>query len=576
MPENGHATSRSRSRASDAAALSASLPLSGTSDFVYLRTREQAYVDKTAYIERMLTEPLKYVFLARPRRFGKSLLLSTLRCLYARAHDDLFQGLDIQTSGFLESVPRCPVLALDMSDVAANSVENVNADLRSVVEDQCLALDLEPPPDRCTPWSALNHAIQRAHLQYERPVAVLVDEYDAPITDMLGYEPPLAHQDKTQILYSLRRFYRVLKRQDSCLEFVFVTGISRVEGAGLFSSLNNLIDISLAHDYGALCGFTEEEIQRDFRAHIACAAATYGSSPDDLCSDLRYHYNGYRFTPGSEPIYNPVSYLSVLKQLLHPVRAQEIRATGFPRAWVDTGMPYFLFQHMKAHQYDARAIEKDPQRIQARFDLAHPDLTSLMFQTGFLTYARNERGETILDYPNPEVEYAFKEGLLLTYLGQTAPSNKMNRLWREMEDALIQGAFKRACGCFNRMLDGVTFHMLGHESRYQGFFYMVCSLMPALVRVAAEVSTLRGRSDVVIETADAFVAFELKRNRSAQAAIQQIEERNYGAKYAEQGKPVYGVGLNFREPKGRKPSDAWDSAAQHWQMEQIVIDTPSA
>ncbi len=558
------------------ATLSASLPTSGSSDFSVIRARGQVYVDKTAYIERMLAEPLDYAFLARPRRFGKSLLVSTLQHMYARANDDLFHGLAIQQSGFLARVPSCPVLALDMSSVAANNVENLNADLRAVLRNQCLVLGIAPPPPEDTPWNGLNHVIQTLSLQSQRKVVVLVDEYDAPITDMLEAGLVASHADQTQIMFILRYFYRVLKSQTSCIEFVFVTGVSRVEGAGLFSSFNNLVDISLDPHYGALCGFTEAETQAYFGAHIACAAETCASGSEDLCADLRDYYNGYQFAERSAAVYNPVAYLGVLKQLMHPTMAHRIRARGFPRSWVNTGMPHFLFQYMKAHRYDQRDIEKDPQRIEDKFGLSNPDLTSLMFQAGFLTYATDSMGETMLEFPNREVKEAFDEGLLLTYLNQTARSTKMNRLWSEMENALGARDFKQVCACFNRLLDGVTFDMLRHEGDYQKFLFLVFSLMPSVVRVEAEVHTRHGKTDVVVETSETFVVIELKRNRSAQAALKQIAVRDYGAKYAGHGKAVYGIGLNFNEPKGRQGHDAWDRTAQNWEMAQIEIYDPAA
>lgn len=557
------------------AALTASLA-TDTSDFAAIRRSGQVYVDKTAYIERMLAAHMRFVFLARPRRFGKSLLVSTLQCLYSPAREDLFQGLSICASGALARIPRCPVLALDMSDVAADNAEDFRTDLRDVVLDQCFALGIDPPPGDRTPWSALNYVIQRLHEAHRQKVVVLIDEYDAPLTDLLGVEPPMERQAQERIMSPLRHFYRILKRQASRIQFAFVTGISRVEGAGLFSSLNNLEDISMDPGYAAICGFTEAETELFLAPHVQRAADTQGVSGIALRAELRKRYDGYCFTARGTAVYNPISYLRAVKQLMQPEFADAVAGGGFPRPWIDTGIPYFLFRYMRAHGFTQRDIKPNAvPAVQRKFDLHKPGLMPLLFQTGFLTLTRDRRGDVALDYPNLEVKTAFQEGLFLTYLDKTFDDlNDLEALFQGMQTALLDGDYEGACACFDGMLDNVPFDLLADESHYQALLHMACLSLPACVRVESEVHTRTGKLDTVVEMPDAFIVFELKLNQSASQAVQQIKDRDYGAKYAGQGKAVHGVGVNFTAPKNAAPAARRSAGRERWVMDAFVIHSP--
>lgn len=556
-------------------ALTASLA-TDTSDFAAIRRNGQVYVDKTAYIERMLAAKMRFVFLARPRRFGKSLLVSALQCLYSRAQDDLFQGLSIGASGTLARIPRCPVLTLDMSDVAADNAADLRTDLRDAVLDQCFALGIDPPPGDRTPWSALNYVIQRLHEAHRQKVVVLIDEYDAPLTDMLGLDPPMARQAQERILSPLRHFYRVLKRQTPLIQFAFVTGISRVEGAGLFSSLNNLEDISMDPGYAAICGFTEAETEFFLAPHVQRAADTQGVSRSAMRSELRKHYDGYCFTECGEAVYNPISYLRAVKQLMQPEFADAVASRGFPRPWIDTGIPYFLFRYMRTNGFTQRDIKKNAvPSVWRKFDLHQPGLMPLLFQTGFLTFARDRRGDIVLDYPNLEVKAAFQEGLFLAYLDKTFDDlEDLKALFQGMQKALLDGAYEEACACFDGMLDNAPFDLLADESHYQALLHMACLSLPACVRVESEVHTRTGQLDTVVEMPDAFVVFELKLNQSASQAVQQIKDRDYGAKYAGQGKAVHGVGVNFEAPQNAEPAARRSAGGARWTMDAFVIHNP--
>lgn len=536
-----------------------------TAHFAAIRRRGQVYVDKTAYIQRMLEEDTRYAFLARPRRFGKTLLLSTLQHLFERASDDLFQGLDIERSGFLARVPRMPALQLDMSGTGSFDPEiDLHRSLRRVVGAALRPHGLPAPAPDALSWEALEDAIWALQARNGgEGVAVLVDEYDAPLTDMWSDGPPPSNERQERLLEHLRIFYRVLKKMDACLAFVFLTGIIQIPGAGLFSALNNLRNLSAEAAYSAACGFTEAEIDRFLPRHVEQAARHYGCSPRAMRKTLQTYYNGYRFAWTSEPVYNPISYLTALAQLSRRENAREIRATAFPRPWVDTGRPQFLFRLMQAKGLTLHDLDYGAADARADFDLHQPALNALMYQTGFLTL-KTARGKPLLDWPNLEVEAALQESLFFAYLGKPMGKESRERaLMLSMADALRQGDCGQAIADFDRILDRVPYALLQTESHFQRALHTVCSLIRSVLRVDSEVLTRRGRADTVVETREVIYVFELKLDKSREAAIRQLQRRGYQDKYAAEGKRVVGVGLNFIQRPNE--DELWEASPRNYE-----------
>ena len=534
-----------------------------TADFGILRRNGQVYVDKTAYIQRMLEARMRYVFLARPRRFGKSLLVSTLEHLFERENDDAFQGLAIAESGYLAEVPRVPVVSLNMARVTGNSPQAVRASLLSLVRKEAIRYDVTL--SETDPWNALDSLF--FHLHRQRGLfAVLVDEYDAPLTAMLT-KPTFSPLDRQEAQADLRDFYRTLKNWDRALQFVFLTGILRIEGAGLFSALNNLRNLSDRAPWSGLCGFTEDEVERYLDAHLGVAATHIPeATPDTLRADLRRHYNGYRFAATGEPVYNPISYLTALDHLTDPQDANDMQVTSWPRPWLDLGKTLFLYRYMEQEGLSLNDVDFDPSHAQSAFDLARPILSALLYQTGFLTLARDKDGHVILDYPNWEVEAAFKEGMFFAYFGQPmGKDSPLRKLVRAIGQCLLAHDCRGALAAFDRILDRVTYVELSAETHYQLALHLVCELCQSDLRVDAEVTGRRGRSDIVVETGDTVYVFELKLNASVAEALEQIDTRGYLAKYATEGLRAVGVGVNFIHTSSRrggqrdtgKPSYAW-------------------
>ena len=544
------------------------LPLD-TANFAALRRNGQVYVDKTAYIQRMLLEErMQYVFLARPRRFGKSLLVSTLAHLFSREDDTLFQDLDIARAKRLQDVPRVPVLILNMARVAGNSPAAVRSELTRLVHRISRRFDFEPTT-QAPPWGALDDLFDHLQSRYGQ-FAVLVDEYDAPLMRLLAHAPA-APDDEQETLSDLRDFYRTLKNWDDAVQFAFLTGILRVGGSGLLSALNNVRNLSDLASWSGLCGFTEDEIDRYLTPHLRVAARNCNQSPAALRSALRRHYNGYRFAATGAPVYNPISYLTALSQCLQAEDAREIQATDWPYPWLDLGQTQFLFQYMKEQGQTLRDLDFNASGARSMFDLSRPSLNALLYQTGFLTLLRDpEDGLVGLDFPNWEVRSALAEGMHHAYFGRRIGKGSPEwDLVRDMAAALENRDCVRALDAFDRILDRVSYVELEAESHYQIALHLVCTVCQSILRVDAEVLRCKGRAYIVVETRDTFYVFELKLNQSVTAALAQIRDRGYLAKYDAEGKRVVGIGLNFIQPSGPGPRAGAEDAQRRYAWDAL-------
>ena len=534
-----------------------------TCDFATLRQEGQVYVDKTVYIQNMLEDEKRVADLARPRRFGKSLLVSTLERLFGREDDDLFQGLAIATSGYLAKVPRVPVLVLNMARVAGDSPQEILDSLLGLVCKEACRFGFAPSQNE--PWSALNDLLSYLERVYGKFV-VLVDEYDAPLTDMLA-NSLVSLSDKQQVQWHLRHFYRTLQAWKRSIQFAFVTGIMDIGGVGLRLMPNHLQNLSAEARFNALCGFTEAEVSMFLRPHIEEAARHFGCSPEMMRERLRMHYNGYRFTVNGESLYNPISYLTALDRLVTPQNAQEIVLTGFPRPWIRTGQANLLFRYIQARGEALTDMDFSAAGARDALDLDKPALNALLFQSGFVTL-KWVNGEIILDFPNWEVETAFQEGLFFHCFGRQAGErgSRIRKLVRQMAQALENGECATYLDAFDRLLDGVPYAELATESDFRIALHVVCSIIRSILRVEWEMPTRRGYADMAVETRDTFYVFELKLDKGVAAAMTQIETRGYLERYADEGKRVVGIGVNFvKRPNGDNkwvPSEAnceWDA-----------------
>ncbi len=532
-----------------------------TSDFAWIRTEGQVYVDKTRYIQQMLAESRKYVFVARPRRFGKSLLVSTLAHLFNRTNDDLFEGLDIAESGFLDHVPRMPVLTLDMSSVEGDSAAAVRNDLSHLVYGLAQQFDFIPPAT-ATPARALDMLC--AHLQrHHGRFAVLVDEYDAPLTDLV-YRPTFSAQDKAETQAHLRAFYRTLKRWDGAIHFAFLTGIVQVEGAGLFSALNNLANLSDHPAYNAVCGFTEAEIDRFLTPHVAGAARNFGCSCSAMRAILREQYNGYSFGAFRESVYNPVSLLWALEKLNVSDSAETIRKTDLPQPWIETGRPAMLLRWIRALNLSLHDMRASPKGVHTYWDVEYPDLNALMYQTGFLTI-KQEKDSYVLDFPNREVMQAFQEDLFPLYFGKSmAVDSPERQLVHEVADAFATGNIEAALDAASRVLDLLNHDELGHESHYKVAFRMLCFMCTSIMDTGAEEQVRWGRLDLRLRTHDTTYVFEVKLDKTVEEAVVQIRRQRYLDKYVARRERAVGIALHFLSAPHKGDHRALDVPKYEW------------
>ena len=494
------------------------------------------YIDKTRHLYELIRGGKGIFFLARPRRFGKSLLISTLETIF-HGHRHLFQGLWIATSDY--EWPVHPVIRIDFGRMQVSSADELKAGieryLRQIARQHAVTLGDGP-------YYALLEELILA-LAAEKQVVILIDEYDKPLTDNLTN---LAEAEKIRDV--LRGFYTLIKSMDAYLRFVFITGISRFSKVGLFSAMNNLTDITMTPRFATLLGLTEDEVRRDLQEQIAAFADETGMTEGEMLEKMRYWYNGFCFAADSPNVYNPFSTL----QLFYNRR--------FANYWFDSGTPTFLIKLIKERQIDITSFAalEVPELVFSTYEIARLDLIPLLFQTGYLTIkeSRQDPFGTIftLSYPNREVENAFLSYLLSAY-DETELAFSQSHL-RRLYYALDKGDLSEFFAVLELFFANIDYDLqVNQEKYYQTIFYLIFLLLG--VHVTAEVKTNRGRIDTVIEVGDRVFLFEFKLDGSAEEALAQIRQHAYYQKYRKPGKTVTLVGVSFDSAK-RTISD-WQS-----------------
>ena len=482
------------------------------------------YVDKTQYIHKM-TELSKYIFLSRPRRFGKSLLVSTLQS-YFEGRKDLFKGLYIEKAE--KEWTEYPVLRFDMSSAKHSDVEELKLELSGKLSayEQIYGKGL---PDEVKPNQRLEGLIKRAYAQTGKKVVILIDEYDAPLLDVM-HEGSLL-EDLRQVM---RNFYSPLKTCDPYLKFVFITGITKFSQLSIFSELNNLTNISMDPDFAAVCGFTGEEIHTQMGKYVKRLADTKRKSVEDTFAELKKQYDGYHFTSPSPDVYNP---FSLLRAFAH---------NRIGSYWFESGTPTFLIEMLRKFNV-APSMLKPTTCMASAFDAPTENMTSiipLLYQSGYFTIKDyNEESDLyVLDVPNTEIRIGLMESLLPNYV--QIDTYKGPTTVGEMYLALLKEDLNEMLRLLQAYL--LTIPQCDHtdyEGHYQQLLYVIFSLFGRYVDV--EVRTATGRVDMVLRTAKKLYLFELKLNRSAEAAMQQINLKNYPARFALCDLPVVKVGINF-------------------------------
>ena len=501
----------------------------GIQTFSEIRRGDYLYVDKTGYVYRMTHSDAKYMFLSRPRRFGKSLLVSTLHA-YFEGRKDLFEGLAIEK---LETEwQEYPVLHFDMSTAKNMSKERLESELSlKLVRYEAIYGRGEGEKEIN---QRLEGLIKRACQQTGKQVVVLVDEYDAPLLDVVHEE-----KDLPVLRNVMRNFYSPLKACDPYLRYVFLTGITKFSQLSVFSELNNIKNISMEELYASICGITEMEMKTQIHDGLMEFSARLQMSSDKALEALKEHYDGYHFTLPSPDIYNPYSLLNALSD------------GKLDSYWFGSGTPTYLIEMLRKYHVMPQQIG-NRKALSTSFDAPTErmtDITPLLYQSGYITikdYSAITRLYT-LDIPNKEVRIGLMESLLPNYLhektidGLTTVAFLYEAISEErMDDALrlLQEFFSTIPYC----------NHTAYEGHYQQLLYVVFSLLGRYVDV--EVHTPRGRVDVVLRTSTTLYLIELKLDKSADEAMGQINLKNYAERFALCGLPIVKVGINFDSKKG--------------------------
>ncbi len=502
----------------------------GIQTFERIRKEDKLYIDKTEYIYRMSHTSGTYFFLGRPRRFGKSLLVSTMQS-YFEGKKDLFKGLAIEK--LEKEWTEYPVLHFDMSGGKHMEKEQLERYLSDVLDKQETIFGYHS--EKIDANLRLIELINTAYSKSGKQVVVLIDEYDAPLLDV-------AHEkEQLETLRNImRNFFSPLKMMESQLRFVFLTGITKFSQLSIFSELNNITNISMDNEYAGICGITEEELLEQMSEDIEMLAKTLDLSADMTVAKLKEHYDGYHFSKASPDVFNPYSLLNCFAK----------RELG--NYWFASGTPTYLINTMR--QFDT--LPTDIGRVEAdesEFDAPTEGMTTIMpllYQSGYITikdYNRDYNYYT-LDVPNKEVKVGLTRALIPSYVTQNtlATTNTARRIAQALNKQDMDGALQ----LLQDFLGTVPYcNVTNYEGHYQQMLFIIFTLLTAYV-VDVEIHTPNGRVDIVLLTNTDLYIIELKLNKSAQAAMQQINLKNYAQRFALAGKPITKVGINFDSTKG--------------------------
>ena len=482
------------------------------------------YIDKTEYIYRMAYGASNYYFLSRPRRFGKSLLVSTLHSYFA-GKKELFKGLAIEK---LENEwTEYPVLHFDMS--RAKHVDKET--LESMLNFQLSGYEqiYGRPKEAVKLNDRMTSLIMRACEQTGRQVVVLIDEYDAPLLDVMHEEENLP-----VLRNVMRNFYSPLKSCDPYLRFVFLTGITKFSQLSIFSELNNISNVSMDEPYAAICGITEEEMLERMSGHIECLAGALEMSKEETLLKLKEKYDGYHFTWPSPDIYNPFSLLNALER------------RKIANYWFGSGTPTYLIEMLRKFKVSPSAIGMK-KALSTSFDAPTERMTTivpLLYQSGYITIKNYDKLTQLytLDIPNGEIRVGLMQSLLPNYLAGDSDTGLATI--GEMYGAIAGDDMGGALRLLQEFLSTVPYcDNTNYEGHYQQLFYIIFSLFGMYVDV--EVRTPKGRVDVVMRTTHTLYVIELKLDKRADSALAQINLKNYPERFVLCGLPVVKVGINF-------------------------------
>ena len=495
----------------------------GIQNFEKIRKDGYFYIDKTALIYQMVKTG-SYYFLSRPRRFGKSLLISTLEA-YFQGKKELFSGLAMER--LEKDWIKHPILHLDLNIEKYDVPESLD----NILEKSLTAWEKLYGTEPSERSFSLRFAgiIERAYAQTGQRVVILVDEYDKPMLQAIGDE-----ELQKQFRNTLKPFYGALKTMDGCIKFALLTGVTKFGKISVFSDLNNLDDISMWNEYIEICGISEREIHDNLEAELHEFAAARGVTYDKICAELKENYDGYHFTHNSIGIYNPFSLLNAFKR------------KEFNSYWFETGTPTYLVKLLKKHHYDLERMAHEETDVQVlnSVDSESTNPIPVIYQSGYLTIkGYDERfGTYHLGFPNKEVEEGFIRFLVPFYtnVSKVETPFEIQKFVREVESGDYDSFFRRLQSFFA----DTTYEVIREqELHYENVLFIVFKLVGFYTQV--EYKTNNGRVDLVLKTDKFIYIMEFKLDGTAEEALQQINDKQYALPFAADGRKLLKIGINF-------------------------------
>jgi hypothetical protein len=496
------------------------------------------YVDKTEDIYKLVAKSKGQFFLSRPRRFGKSLTLSTLESIFF-GEKELFKGLYIYDQDY--EWKKYPVIRLALNQLSSSTAEELEKKLSMAMDRIAKKSEINLLSEDAS--SKFGELIQELH-DAHAPVVILIDEYDKPILDNI-----LERECVSEIRTLLKKFYGIIKASEEHLRFTFITGVSKFTQVSIFSDLNNLTDITLDPEFATICGFTQSECEHYFAEWIDENAEKNGMTRDQYLAKIKETYDGIRFTKKDAPVYNPVSFTKAMQQ------------GDFQHFWFETGTPTFLLKLLKEKEYEI--IDFENLRLKSgmfsSYEIDKLRVEPLLFQTGYLTIKDYDPESDLytLSYPNKEVRQSFVERLVdyFTPIAKEATPS----LIEDIREAFLNNNMEEVfyvLKVFYAKIDNTI--KIKQEKYYQTVFYILFTLLG--YRIKAEVNTNKGRMDAVIKTDKIIYIFEFKLNKTPKEAIEQIKQREYYQKYLLEKKTIKLIGVQFNNETGE---------IKEWEIEEV-------
>ncbi|AEX86419.1 Protein of unknown function (DUF1703)/Predicted AAA-ATPase [Marinitoga piezophila KA3] len=496
----------------------------GIQDYKEIIEENYIYVDKTKYLYDLINSG-KFYFMSRPRRFGKSLTVSTFYYLF-KGEKELFKDTYIYDKWEFKEYP---IIKLDMSDNTLRNIESFEKSLDNMLDKIYKAYRIIPDIDDIP--TKFGNLIEKLNEKYQEKVVILIDEYESPILEHINDK-----KKAEKFRGFLREFYKKIKTKDAYVKFVFITGITKFTKTGVFSALNNLSDISLNRKYGQMFGYTQEELEYYFKDYIKELSEEMGITEKELLEEMKRYYNGFSFD-GEHYVYNPYSILRFFSE------------GKFQNFWFESGSPSFLYEYIKGKKIEYEDLVKTPVSAEDFSTREIEDAKANIFftQAGYLTFKGIKKygfkEKYILDYPNFEVKNSFSTLILEANYGfNDEEINRVSEIYLKIEENDIKGLIEE----IKKIISAVPYNLHKKEEKYYHSL-MFTIIASAGIDVKAEELTNLGRSDLVIDFEDRIYLFEIKLDQSSDEALKQIKEMKYYEKYA--GKEVYLIGININSEK---------------------------